>query len=145
MDWEIAKTFRSNDSLAKAAASFVQANPQQIKNVSSTRAAIPQSIRVMPVDVEYREPSMAKACHEVLTKLNAMAADSESTWKTESKPKLTVKVLARYNHGNPETVGSLQRSHLEVEFFTFHKVKVWRLIIPSCWTFQKVLMEYPAG
>lgn len=121
---KLQKTFRSNDSLAKAAASFVQANPQQIKkNVSSTRAAIPQSIRVMPVDVEYKEPSMIKACHEVLTKLNVMAADSESTWKTESKPKLTVKVLARYNHGNPETVGSLQRSHLEVEFFTFHKVK----------------------
>ena len=121
---KLQKTFRSNDSLAKTAANFVQANPEQIrKEVSSTRAAIPHSIRVMPVDIEYKQPSMARACHEVLDNLNAMAAASESSWQSSAKPKLTVKVLARYNHGNPESEGSLQRSHLEVEFFTFHRVK----------------------
>ena len=120
---KLQKTFRSNDSLAKTAANFVQANPEQIrKEVSSTRAAIPHSIRVMPVDIEYKQPSMARACHEVLDNLNAMAAASESSWQSSAKPKLTVKVLARYNHGNPERrVITALASRGGV--FTFHRVK----------------------
>ena len=64
---------------------------------------------------------MARACHEVLDNLNGSGL--RIFMASSAKPKLTVKVLARYNHGNPESAGSLQRSHLEVEFFTFHRVK----------------------
>ena len=121
---KLQKTFRSHDGLAKAASVFVQANPKQMrKEVSSVRPEILESIRFIPVDVAYREPSMQEACHLWLDRLDSYLGQNLDKWKKKNKPKLSVLVLGRYNHVNPAKIKPLARSHLDAEFLTFHRAK----------------------
>ena len=103
---------------------FVQANPQQMrKDVSSVRPELIESIRFIPVHVVYGEDSMERACHSWLDSLNAFVMENPDKVSIGDKSKLSVLVLARYNHANPEKVKPLARSHLDVEFLTFHRAK----------------------
>ena len=118
------KTFRSHDGLAKAASAFVQANPEQMrKDVSSVRPELIESIRYIPVDVAYREKSMEMACHSWLDRFNTFVMENPDRVGIGDRSKLSVLVLARYNHFNPAKIKPLARSHLDVEFLTFHRAK----------------------
>ena len=118
------RTYRCNQLIADTAAQFVQRNPEQLKkSVRSSRAAIPRSIRVIPVKVEWEQPSMAEACTQVLQRLNTFAARVAPQWQSEQLRKLKVLVLFRYNMTNPYTGKPPQFSHLEVSSLTFHRSK----------------------
>lgn len=118
------QTYRCNQLLADTAAGFVQRNPDQIrKTVRSTRAAIPRSIRVIPVSVEWRKPSFPKACFQLLDRLNTFLDGISSQWRRETGQKLKVLVLWRYNlldpfHGQPP-----EFSAIEVAGMSFHRSK----------------------
>ena len=106
---KLQKTFRSHDGLAKAASAFVQANPQQMrKDVSSVRPELIESIRFIPVHVVYGEDSMERACHSWLDSLNAFVMENPDKVSIGDKSKLSVLVLARYNHANPEKLSRWQ-------------------------------------
>ncbi|TCK02953.1 DNA helicase-4 [Marinobacterium mangrovicola] len=118
------QTYRCNQLIAGVAADFVQRNPEQMaKEVQSVRPAIPRSIRVIPVKVVWDKPSMDKACHQMLNRLNSFAAKIAPKWQTKAKPKLSVLVLSRYNMQNPFQGKVPVFSYIEVRCMTFHRAK----------------------
>ncbi len=121
---KLQQTYRCNQLIAEVAANFVQRNPGQMsKDVQSLRPKIPRSIRVIPVKVEWEKPSMESACQQLLNRLNGFAARIATKWQSETKPKLSVLVLSRYNIQNPYRSGSSEFSHIEVRSMTFHRSK----------------------
>jgi DNA helicase-4 len=121
---KLQQTYRCNQLIAEVAANFVQRNPGQMKkDVQSIKPAIPRSIRVIPVKVEWEKPSMENACLQLLTRLNSFAAKVATKWQTEAKLKLSVLVLSRYNMQNPFKGKTPEFSHIDVRSMTFHRAK----------------------
>jgi DNA helicase-4 len=121
---KLQQTYRCNQLIAGVAAGFVQRNPGQMKkDVQSIRPAIPRSIRVIPVKVEWEKPSMENACQQLLNRLNVFAAKIAPKWQTGTNPKLSVLVLSRYNKQNPFKGRAPEFSHIEVRSMTFHRAK----------------------
>ena len=118
------QTYRCNQLLADTAARFVQRNPEQItKTVRSTRAAIPRSIRIIPVSVEWRKPSFPKACFQLLDRLNTFLEGISGQWRREAGQKLKVLVLWRYNLLDPFHGRHPEFSAIEVAGMSFHRSK----------------------
>lgn len=118
------QTYRCNQVLADTAAHFIQRNPEQIrKTVRSTRAAIPRSIRVIPVSVEWRIPSFPAACLRLLERLNAFLEGIAGQWRQEEGQKLKVLVLWRYNTLDPFGGHVPFFPNIEVSGFSFHRSK----------------------
>jgi DNA helicase-4 len=118
------QTYRCNQFLADTAAQFVQLNPEQIKKtVRSTRAAIPKSIRVIPVSVERKKPSFSKACFQLLDRLNIFLESIAGQWRGEMKQKLKILVLWRYNKLDPFGGQYPAYSAIEITGVSFHRSK----------------------
>ena len=118
------QTYRCNQLLADTAAQFVQKNPDQLKkDVKSTRDAIPQSIRVIPIDVKRGQPSFGDACHTVLQRLNDSLDKIAGQWRKEPSQKLKVLVLWRYNLLNPFVGNPRTYPNIEVQGLSFHRAK----------------------
>ncbi|WP_245294759.1 UvrD-helicase domain-containing protein [Rhizobium rhizosphaerae] len=118
------QTYRSNQFIAEAAARFVQQNPAQLKKtVHSSRPALPQSIRVVPITIRRDKPDLQNACLTMLSRLNEFAELRSADWQTNEKPKLTVLLLARYNRTIPRIIDDWKFSHIEVKGLTFHRSK----------------------
>ena len=118
------QTYRCNQLLADAAARFVQRNPAQItKTVRSTRAAIPRSIRVIPVTVEWRKPSFPAACFQLLERLDTFLEGIAAQWRQHEGQKLKVLVLWRYNLLDPFGGQTPHFSSIEVTGLSFHRSK----------------------
>lgn len=118
------QTYRCNQLLAETAARFVQRNPEQIKKtVRSTRAAIPRSIRVIPVSVEWRKPSFPTACFQLLERLNVFLEGIAGQWRQEPGQKLKVLVLWRYNQLDPFGGQAPGFSSIDVAGLSFHRSK----------------------
>lgn len=118
------RTYRCNQVLAETAARFIQKNPAQLsKTVKSSRAAVPGSIRAIPVRIERFKPSMRDACFAVLQRLDAFLDKNSALWRFEADARLKVLVLWRYNlldpfHGSPP-----EFRNIEVSGFSFHRSK----------------------
>lgn len=118
------QTYRCNQLLADTAARFVQRNPAQIqKTVRSTRAAIPRSIRAIPVSVEWRKPSFPDACRELLERLNSSLQSIADQWREGEGHKLKVLVLWRYNLLDPFHGRVPCFPNIEVAGMSFHRSK----------------------
>ncbi len=118
------QTYRCNQLLADAAARFVQRNPAQItKTVRSTRAAIPRSIRVIPVTVEWRKPSFPAACFQLLERLDIFLEGIADQWRQVEGQRLKVLVLWRYNLLDPFGGQMPYFSNIEVMGLSFHRSK----------------------
>lgn len=118
------QTYRCNQLLADTAARFVQRNPAQItKTVRSTRAAIPRSIRVIPVTVEWHKPSFPAACFQLLERLDTFLESIASQWCQHEGQKLKVLVLWRYNLLDPFGGQMPHFSNIEVTGMSFHRSK----------------------
>lgn len=121
---KLQQTYRCNQLIAEVAASFVQRNPGQMsKDVQSVRPKVPRSIRVIPLKVEWEKSSMENACQQLLTRLNGFAGKIAPKWQTETKPKLSVLVLSRYNMQSPFRGRTPTFSHIEIRSMTFHRAK----------------------
>lgn len=118
------RTYRCNQTLATAAASFIQKNPAQLnKTVRSSRAAIPQSMRAIPIDVEWGKPSFGDACRRVLGRLDAFLGTDPGRWRTHDGHRLKVLVMWRYNLLNPFQGQPPRYDHIEVSGLSFHRSK----------------------
>lgn len=118
------QTYRCNQSLADAAAGFVQRNREQIrKTVISTRPAIPRSIRVIPIKVHHKKPSFTEPCHQLLRRLDSFVGSVASQWRTADRKKLKVMVLWRYNHLDPFEGEKPMFANIEVSGRSFHRSK----------------------
>ena len=118
------QTYRCNQLIAETAAKFVQRNPEQIrKSVRSVRAAVPRSIRVIPIEGKGDKPDFALACHRLLDRLDTFLEDIASKWRTERGAKLKVMVLWRYNHVDPFRESVPTFSNIEVSGQSFHRAK----------------------
>jgi len=121
---KLEQTYRSNQFIAEAAAKFVQQNPAQLKKtVQSSRPALPQSIRVIPITIRRDKPDLLNACLTILSRLNDFAEARAADWQTNEKPQLTVLLLARYNKTIPSRTKDQKFSHIEVKGLTFHRSK----------------------
>ena len=120
---KLQRTYRCNQIIADTAAAFVQRNPGQMrKTVVSSRAAIPKSVRVIPITVEKRT-SFQEACHTLLQRLDGMLGARVEQWRTSDKRRLKVLVLWRYNSLDPFRTRTPTFDHIEVSGLTFHKSK----------------------
>lgn len=118
------QTYRCNQLIADSAAKFVQRNPAQMtKSVHSTRAAISQSIRVVPVKSVRGKIDFGPACNQVLERLDAFLGGVAQQWRTDDKHKLKALVLWRYNHRDPFHGAIPTFEHIEVEAYSFHRAK----------------------
>ncbi len=126
VSWQgrLERTYRCNQLIADVAAKFVQRNPAQLKkSVHSTRSAIPTSIRVVPVKPVKGKIDFGPACQRVLERLDGFLGGIVSQWRTDSKPKLKVLVLWRYNHLDPFEKIKPSFEHIEIEALSFHRAK----------------------
>jgi DNA helicase IV len=118
------RTYRCNQTLATAAANFIQRNPAQLaKSVKSSRGAIAGSIRAIPITFQRDKPSFSDACAKVLSRLDAFCGANASQWRRHDGHRLKVLVLWRYNlldpfHGQPPLF-----DHIEVSGLSFHRSK----------------------
>ena len=118
------QTYRCNQTLADTAAGFIQKNPAQLrKNVRSSRAGIPRSIRAVPVRVERDKPAFKDACFKILERLDDFLGSHRAQWQDRDGQRLKVRVLWRYNlldpfHGRPPTF-----DNIEVSGLSFHRSK----------------------
>lgn len=118
------RTYRCNQTLATAAAKFIQKNPAQLtKTVRSSRAAIPQSMRAIPITVERGKPNFADACNTVLGRLDAFLGADPSRWRTQDGHRLKVLVLWRYNILDPFQGRPPRFDHIEISGLSFHRSK----------------------
>ena len=118
------QTYRCNQLIAETAASFVQKNSAQLKkSVRSTRAAIPRSIRVIPVIGEGSKPDFGKACHQLLRRLDTFLGGISGQWRSDGREKLKVMVLWRYNQLDPFRGAPPKFEHIEVSGLSFHRAK----------------------
>ena len=118
------QTYRCNQMLADAAARFVQRNPAQLaKNVVSARAAIPGSIRAIPIKVERHKPVFRDACFRVLERLDAFLGNNSVQWRKGERHSLKVLVLWRYNLLDPFQGRPPMFDNIEVHGLSFHRSK----------------------
>jgi DNA helicase-4 len=118
------RTYRCNQLIAATAAQFVQRNPQQIsKTVRSTRAAVPRSIRVVPVDGGHGAPDFGRACHQLLERLDGFLGSIAGQWRTAPGERIKVRVLWRYNLLDPFKGARLSFQNIEVSGHSFHRAK----------------------
>ncbi|OWO92789.1 DNA helicase UvrD [Rhizobium esperanzae] len=118
------QTYRCNQLIAETAAKFVQRNPEQItKSVHSIRAAVPRSIRVIPIDGKGGRPDFGLACHRILERLDAFLEDIASQWRSAPGTTLKVLVLWRYNHVDPFQGTLPSFANIEVSGQSFHRAK----------------------
>lgn len=118
------RTYRCNQTLATAAAEFIQRNPAQLtKTVKSSRPAIPQSMRAIPIVVEWGKPSFGDACRKVLGRLDAFLGADLSRWRKYDGHRLKVLVLWRYNLLDPFQGQPPQFKHIEISGLSFHRSK----------------------
>ena len=118
------QTYRCNQLIAETAAQFVQRNPAQLKKaVRSSRAAISKSIRVIPVKSVRGKIDFGAPCHQVLERLDTFLGSIAQQWRTDTKPKLKVMVLWRYNHLDPFEGAIPKFEHIQVEARSFHRAK----------------------
>lgn len=120
------RTYRCNQLLAEAAASFVQRNPKQLKkSVISSRPAIPHSIRVVPVRVEkYNErEAFRDAAMLILQRIDHHLRSQEDGWTTGDRGKLTVLILWRYNMLDPFNGRPPNFECIDVSGLSFHRSK----------------------
>lgn len=120
-------TYRSNGALAKAAASFIQRNPDQLKKqIQADAPEIPKCVRAVPVDLAGSTQE-----HAVLHHLGRLNQFGESKAGGLGR-KVRVMVLARYNfvlknleEEIAERIESVEKKypHLEVSLLTFHRSK----------------------
>lgn len=116
-------TFRSNQTIATAAADFIKKNPQQIdKTISSIRGPVKYSIRAIPVDFSVGNNSVITDCDRLLERINTRIALRASKERSSQAEKFRVLILGRYRNLVPQGI-ELVRSHLVAEFMTFHKAK----------------------
>ena len=115
-------TFRSNQTIATAAANFIKENPGQVsKTVTAVRDQVPNSIRAIPVKSSSNKYAFRNSCDKLLERINQILA---SRFKSEAPPlkKFSVLILGRYKHLEPTGL-ALERSHISAKFMTFHKAK----------------------
>ncbi|MFC0804596.1 MULTISPECIES: UvrD-helicase domain-containing protein [Sinorhizobium] len=118
------QTYRCNQLIAETAAKFVQRNPEQItKSVHSIRAAVPRSIRVIPIEGKGGKPDFGLACHRILERLDAFLEDIASQWRSAPGTTLKVLVLWRYNHVDPFQGTLPSYANIEVSGQSFHRAK----------------------
>ncbi|MFD1033125.1 UvrD-helicase domain-containing protein [Sphingomonas hankookensis] len=118
------RTYRCNQMLADAAASFIQRNPAQLKKtVRSSRQAIPRSIRAIPVKTGKNKSAFADACHRVLDRLDTFLSGNAEQWRRHDGEKLKVLVLWRYNLLNPFHGNSPEFANIVVTGKSFHSSK----------------------
>lgn len=118
------QTYRCNQLIAETAASFVQRNPAQLKkSVRSSRAAIPRSIRVIPVGDNDTKPDYTQACYAVLERLDTALGNIAEQWRTEPGTKLKVLALWRYNRLDPFAGKPPNFENIEVAGMSFHRAK----------------------
>lgn len=118
------QTYRCNQLIAEAAASFVQRNSAQLKkSVRSTRPAISRSIRVIPIDGERGRPDFGKACLQLLDRLDNFLGGISGQWRSDAREKLKVMVLWRYNQLDPFRAALPIFEHIEVSGLSFHRAK----------------------
>jgi len=118
------QTYRCNQLIADTAAAFVQRNPAQItKSVQSNRAAVPRSIRAIPITVKKGQPSFQDACFQLLERLDSFLDGIAAQWRKEDGQKLKVLVLWRYNLLNPFSMRRPDFANLEVNGLSFHRSK----------------------
>ncbi|RDJ00742.1 DNA helicase UvrD [Rhizobium phaseoli] len=118
------QTYRCNQLIAETAASFVQRNSAQLKkSVRSTRAAIPRSIRVIPISADGSKPDFGKACHQLLRRLDTFLGGISGQWRSDGRGKLKVMVLWRYNQLDPFRGAPPKLEHIEVLGQSFHRAK----------------------
>ncbi|WP_292148399.1 UvrD-helicase domain-containing protein [Mesorhizobium sp.] len=118
------QSYRCNQLIAETAAKFVQRNPEQIKkSVRSTRPAISRSIRVVPINGERGKLDFAMACQRLLERLDAALGGIATLWRNESRDKLKVLVLWRYNTLDPFEGKPLSFANIEVSGLSFHRAK----------------------
>ncbi|ANM13537.1 UvrD-helicase domain-containing protein [Rhizobium sp. N324] len=118
------QTYRCNQLIAETAASFVQRNSAQLKkSVRSTRAAIPRSIRVIPISGDWSKPDFGKACHQLLRRLDTFLGGISGQWRSDGRGKLKVMVLWRYNQLDPFRGAPPKLEHIEVSGLSFHRAK----------------------
>ncbi|KEZ21325.1 putative ATP-dependent DNA helicase [Sphingobium yanoikuyae] len=118
------RTYRCNQTLAEAAARFIQKNPAQMsKQVTSSRPAVRRSIRAIPVKVEWGKPRMGDACFKVFERLDRFLSGIQSQWRESDEHRLKVLVLWRYNMLDPFHAGSPMYDCIEVSGLSFHRSK----------------------
>lgn len=118
------QTYRCNQLIAETAAKFVQRNPEQVtKSVRSIRAAVPRSIRVIPIEGRGDKPDFGLACHRLLERLDIFLQENASKWRNEPGTKLKVLVLWRYNHVDPFGGSIPTFTNIEVSGQSFHRAK----------------------
>ncbi|MBZ9994122.1 UvrD-helicase domain-containing protein [Mesorhizobium sp. BH1-1-4] len=118
------QTYRCNQLIAETAAKFVQRNPEQIKkSVHSTRPAISRSIRVIPIDGERGKLDFAVACQRLLERLDGALGGIVTLWRSETRDRLKVLVLWRYNVLDPFEGKPPSFAHIEVSGLSFHRAK----------------------
>jgi DNA helicase IV len=118
------QTYRCNQFIAEAAASFVQRNPAQLKkSVRSKRPAISRSIRVIPVDGKGTKPDFADACNRLLIRLDRFLGSISDQWRSAEHQKLKVMVLWRYNLLDPFKAAKPDFKYIEVSGLSFHRAK----------------------
>lgn len=118
------QTYRCNQLIADASATFVQKNPAQItKTVRSSRPAIPKSIRAIPITVKRGKPSFQEACFELLKRLDGFLHGIADQWRTQDRQRLKVLVLWRYNHLDPFHGHRPTYTNIDVAGLSFHRSK----------------------
>lgn len=118
------QTYRCNQLIAETAAKFVQRNPEQMKkSVRSTRAAVPRSIRIVPIDDKRGRPDFRAACHHLLERLDAALGGIAAQWRHEPDAKLKLLVLWRYNLLDPFAGAPPRFRNIEVSGLSFHRAK----------------------
>jgi DNA helicase-4 len=118
------RTYRCNQMLADTAARFIQKNPAQLtKTVRSSRAAIPKSIRAIPIRVERHKPSFRDACFRLLHRLDAFLDGNPEQWRQSEGHRLKVLVLWRYNVLDPFHGRTPTFDNIEVSGLSFHRSK----------------------
>ncbi len=117
-------TYRCNQVIADAAATFIQKNPAQLKKtVRSTRPAIARSIRAIPITSEQGKPDFGEACLHMLKRLDQFLGGIANQWRANGSQKLKVMVLWRYNLLDPFAGGLPRFEHIEVSGLSFHRAK----------------------
>ncbi len=117
-------TYRCNQVIADAAATFIQRNPTQLrKAVRSVRPAIARSIRAIPIIAEQGKLDFRKASLRLLDRLDRFLGGIAGQWRTGGATKLKVMVLWRYNLLDPFGGRLPQFENIEVFGLSFHRAK----------------------
>ena len=118
------QTYRCNQLIAETAANFIQRNPAQLKkSVRSARAAIARSIRVVPIEGDGTKPDFGDACWRLLRRLDSFLGGLSEQWRSDTRQKLNVMVLWRYNQLDPFKGSTPRFDNIQVSGLSFHRAK----------------------